>query len=167
MNVEEKNLNNVKVIEVDLEDRYDFVEKYNHDKVSLNLLDYLIKETKYVDKKTDIEIIITPEFANTLDLGTMLKNAIQEEYYNTVQDHYFNNIFQIVLFLLGIIFLSISTLIKKEVVWKEIFLIGGWVPIWEMIELELFNDIRGRKRKAILKKLCNSKIIVQKPNINK
>ena len=98
MNVEEKNLNNVKVIEVDLEDRYDFVEKYNHDKVSLNLLDYLIKETKYVDKKTDIEIIITPEFANTLDLGTMLKNAIQEEYYNTVQDHYFNNIFQIVLF---------------------------------------------------------------------
>ena len=58
---------------------------------------------------------------------------------------------------MGIFFIFLSYQINNEI-WKEIFLISGWVPIWEMIELELINDVKDRKRKRILLKLINSKI---------
>ncbi|MGN1302507.1 MAG: hypothetical protein ACI4VO_02495, partial [Clostridia bacterium] len=37
--------------------------------------------------------------------------------------------------------------------------IGGWVPIWETIDIELFSDLEGRRKKIILKRLLESEII--------
>lgn len=146
-----------KIIDVDLNEKNDFLERYNKNKVSSSLIEYLIKEAKYISKDTEIEIHFHFHFKQD-NFKDMFINALKEEYNSTINDHYFNNIFQILLFLLGILFLSLSTLFKEGVIWKEILLIGGWVPIWEMIELELFNDVRGRKRKFIIKKLLNSEI---------
>ena len=97
-------------------------------------------------------------FNNDLDIKEMLINALNKEYINTINDHYYNNLYQLLLFFIGIFFLSLSTFFEDSILWKEILLIGGWVPIWEMIELELVNDVRGRKRKNIIKKLINSEI---------
>ena len=43
--------------------------------------------------------------------------------------------------------------------WKEIVLISGWVPLWEVIDVELFSDYEGRKKRRIITKLLNSEII--------
>ncbi len=146
-----------KIINIDLIDKYDFLERYNQNKVSANFIEYLLKEAKYVSKETNIEININTSFQQD-NLKEMLINALKEEYNRNVFDHHFNNIFQILLFFLGVFFLSLAALFKEGIIWKEIFLIWGWVPIWEMIELELFNDVRGRKRKFIIKKILDSKI---------
>lgn len=48
---------------------------------------------------------------------------------------------------------------KEDVIWKEVLLIGGWVPIWETIDIELFSDLEGRRKRIILKRLLESEII--------
>ncbi len=148
----------LKTININLLNKEDFLEKYNDNDVSADFLEYLIKKGKNISKKDDLVLNIKVDFKNDLNIKDMLIQTLNKEYLNTVNDHYFNNLFQIMLFLLGIIFLSLSTLFKEDNIWKEILLIGGWVPIWEMLELELFSDVRGRKRKFIIKKLINSKI---------
>ena len=47
-----------KIINIDLIDKYDFLERYNQNKVSANFIEYLLKEAKYVSKETNIEINI-------------------------------------------------------------------------------------------------------------
>lgn len=42
-------------------------------------------------------------------------------------------------------------------VFREVTLICRWVLIWATVELEIFSDIEGRKRK----KLLNSEIIIK------
>ena len=148
----------LKTIDVDLPNKEDFLEKYNQKKVANAFLEYLIKEAKNVAKKDELILNIKVNFRHDLDIEEMLIRALNEEYINTVNDHYYNNLFQILLFFIGLFFLSLSTSFEDGILWKEILLIGGWVPIWEMIELELFNDVRGRKRKNIIKKLINSEI---------
>ena len=77
---------------------------------------------------------------------------------HNLKDHLKINILQLIFLFAGIFFIFLSFKIQNQI-WKEIFLIGGWVPIWEMIDLELFSDIRGIKRKKILSKLIESEIV--------
>ena len=148
----------LKIIDIDLLSKEDFLEKYNHTKIANDFLEYLIKEAKNISKKDELVLNIKISFNNDLDIKEMLINALNKEYINTINDHYYNNLYQLLLFFIGIFFLSLSTFFEDSILWKEILLIGGWVPIWEMIELELVNDVRGRKRKNIIKKLINSEI---------
>ena len=149
-----------KVINVDLQEKNDFLEKYNHEEVTNDLVEYLIKEARHTQKDDNIIINFNVLFNAEFNIKEMLIKTLKEEYLHNINDHRYTNLFQIILFLLGIIFLSLSTLFKDGVIWKEILVIGGWVPIWEMVELELFNDVRGRKRKKIINKLINSEINV-------
>ena len=36
-------------------------------------------------------------------------------------------------------------------IWHEVILIGGWVPIWEAIDIELFRDTKERKKEKLKK----------------
>ena len=69
-----------------------------------------------------------------------------------------NNKKQILFLFLGMIFIFISLQIQQAV-WKEIILITGWVPIWEMIRIELFYDVEGRRKRKIIKRLLKNEII--------
>ena len=100
-----------------------------------------------IDKKCDIDI----------NVSYLIKEGLEKEYRRSLDEYHNNNVKQIILLFLGIIF--ISTLIKDEFIWKEILLISGWVPIWKMIEVELFSDVAGRKKRKTIKKLLNREII--------
>ena len=149
-----------KIIEIDLNSKEDLLERYNNKRISKDLVEYLINETNFVSKKDSIVIQINNNIKADIDIAKYLINGLKDEYESTIRSHLKNNIIQIVLFFLGIFFLFLSTQINSSDIWKEILLIGGWVPIWEMIDLELFNDFRGRKRKRIIQKLLDSKIII-------
>ncbi len=149
-----------KIIEIDLNSKEDLLERYNNKRISKDLVEYLINETNFVSKKDSIVIQINNNIKADIDIAKYLINGLKDEYESTIRSHLKNNIIQIVLFFLGIFFLFLSTQINSSDIWKEILLIGGWVPIWEMIDLELFNDFRGRKRKRILQKLMDSQIII-------
>ena len=146
-----------KVIKIDLINEKDLINNYDENKLSNNLLEYIIKEALYIKRKDMIKIIINNKCNTKKDYKEMFINAFKEEYKNNLKIHNRTNIVQLILLIIGIFFIFLSFQINNEI-WKEIFLISGWVPIWEMIELELFNDVRDRKRKRVLLKLINSKI---------
>ena len=88
----------------------------------------------------------------------MIENGLKQEYEKSKKIYHITNIKQLLLSLLGIIFLFLSTLIQEDIIWKEVLLIGGWVPIWEAIELELFSDSEERRKRMILKNLLKTEI---------
>ena len=60
---------------------------------------------------------------------------------------------------MGVMFIFLSTKIDDSTIWKEVLVILGWVPIWEMMEVELFPDAAERKRRKAIKKLLKCEII--------
>ena len=136
------------------------VVKYNENKISNELIKYIIKEAIPIRKNEKIKIVINVK-CNTInrDCKEFLKEGLIEEYNKSIQEHKITDIKQICLLILGIIFLFLSSNINNEVIWKEILLITGWVPIWEVIDLELFSNTKGKGKIKIINKLLNSEII--------
>ena len=148
-----------KIIEIDLKNQNDLTEKYNKNSLSKEMIEYLVKQTILIEKNEKIKIIINKKCDTDVETTKLVKQGLQEEFDKNLLEHHKNNIKQIIFLILGIIFIFLSTLIKEGVIWKEILLISGWVPIWEMIELELFSDVAGRRKRRIIKKLLQSEII--------
>lgn len=148
-----------KIIEIDISDKNDLIDKYNNKKLSKELMEYIIEQAIFVTRKDKIKIVINKKCSIEQDYIKIIKEGLKEEYSKSLKIYHLNNIRQLLLLILGIIFLFFSTLIKEDVIWKEILLIGGWVPIWETIEIELFSDLEGRRKRFILNKLLKGEII--------
>lgn len=148
-----------KNIEIDLVDKYDLVERYNEKKTSSNLIEYIIKQTRFIRKKEKIKIIVNKKCVLEQDCTKMIREGLKEEYNKTLEQRRSNNIKQMWLLILGVALLFLSTLITEDEIWKEILLISGWVPIWEMIEVELFPDVDARIERRIIRRLLKSEIV--------
>ena len=48
---------------------------------------------------------------------------------------------------------------KNDIVWREIILITGWVPIWKMIEVEILPDVAARRKRRVINKILRSEFI--------
>ena len=130
------------------------------------MTEYIISQAIPSSKNEKLKIIVNLKCNNIdIDCVEFLKKGFLEEYNKSIKEHRITDIKQMFLFILGIIFLFLSTLISNEIVWKEILLITGWVPIWEVVDLELFSDMKGRGKIKIIKKILNSEII-KKDNSN-
>ena len=86
----------------------------------------------------------------------MIKDGLRIEYKKKLRNRYYNNIKQLVLLLIGTLFLFMTVIIKDNFVFREVVLIIGWVPIWAAIEIELFTDAVERRKRKIIKKLLKS-----------
>ncbi len=148
-----------KIIEIDLNNKYDLIDKYNEKKISNEIIEYIIKQAKFLRNK-QLKIIINKKCIIDKDIVKLIREGLEEEYARSLEEHNTNNIKQILFLILGVTFIFLSTLIDEGVIWKEVLLISGWVPIWEMIEVELFPDVDGRRKRKLIKKLLNSEIIV-------
>lgn len=147
------------IIEIDLTNRHNLIDKYNEKKVSHGLIEYIIKQAEETNLYNDTKIIINKKCHIEEDCIKLIKEGLQEEYNRSLKKRDDNNIKQLVFLGLGILFIYLSTLIKNGNVWKEIILITGWVPIWKMIEVEILPDVAGRRKRKIIKKLLNSEFI--------
>ena len=91
----------------------------------------------------------------------MINEGLQEEINKSLEEYRRINKKQIWLFVLGITLLFLSSLIREDLIWNEMLIIIAWVPIWKVMELELFPDMEGRRKRKKIKKLLNSEIIVK------
>ncbi len=148
-----------KIIEITLTDKEDFLDKYNKKKVTNEIVDYIIRQSMYVTKTDKVKIIINKKCRIEQNSIQMIKDALNEEYNNSMKLHHSIDIKQTFLVLLGIIALILYSITKDEIIWGELFLIAGWVGIWEAIDLELFDDACERRKRKTLKKLLSSEII--------
>ena len=145
-----------KIIEIDIVSKDDLYESYNRKKVSHELINYLMETTNTIRKKDKVEIIINNK---TEDKSlNIIKKGLEEEIKKSKERHKRTNIMQVVYFIVGILALSISTQIPIEI-FRELTIICGWVLIWTIIELEMYNDVAERKRRRLLRKLLKSKFI--------
>ena len=143
----------MKNIIVNLKNENDLYEKYSNE-VSNDLINYLIKEIRYI--KDDIKITVNTNL-KIENIDTLIKDGLIKKYNNLNRiDNFYDNK-QIIFFILGVVFIFISTFIKYEVL-KEIIIIAGWVGIWEMLGITLNTDSEIRLNRKQLKRLLDCKI---------
>jgi len=152
-----------KIVEIDLIDEDDLYEKYNRKHVSRELINYIIEIVTNIDDKHKIKVIVNNK--TNIDTIPLIKAGLKKEYKNSIKKYHTNNKTQIIFLLIGILLIFITTILH-DLVFKEIFLIVGWVFIWEMTELELFSDSDNKIRRKALKRLMNSEIIETQTEID-
>lgn len=138
---------------IDISSIDDVYEKYNKNEISKELINYIIEKC-YNEK--NIKIIIN----NKLDINIkpLIYKGLENEYNRIYLKYKKNNKIQIIYLILGIIILGISSIISENVI-SEVILVTGWVFIWSVVELEIFTDTTGRKKRKIIKRILKSEII--------
>jgi len=147
------------LLEIDIDNKYDLIDKYNEKKLSNELLKYIINQTIFTKKNKKIKIVINKKININEDSVEMIREGLKKEYTKSLEERNRNNVKQFILLILGMIFIFIATRIENRGMWREIILITGWVPIWEMVKIELFSDVYGRRKRRIIKKLLTSEIV--------
>lgn len=150
---------NVKTIVVDIDRKFDFLRRYNDKKVSEKLLEYLIDQIGMYKNTEKVRIVLNKRCELDVNTIKFIKEGLKEEYKKSLNLRDSNNAKQLWLLVMGVLFLFLSTKVPETTIWKEVLVITGWVPIWEMIEVELFPDAVERKRRKAIKKLLKCEII--------
>lgn len=145
-----------KEIIIDINNLYELVEKYNDNKISHDMVRYVIKEAMLAKKYDHIKLVINKKCKINKNVIEMLKVGLKEEFERSLFQYQSNNKRQLFFLCLGFILIFLALLIKERTVIKEILLISGWVPIWEIMELELYPDVYSRKKRKVIDKLLNS-----------
>lgn len=145
-----------KIIEIDITNESDLYQKYNKKMISNELISYILEITPHFGKTDELKIIINNGINKPCK--QLIIDALKKEYNKSVLRNSRNNWVQITYLLIGIVILFLSTL-TNETISKEVLLIVGWVFIWAMMELQIFTDVRGIKKRKIIKKLLKSEII--------
>ena len=144
-----------KILEIDINDKEDLFEKYNEKKISKELIKYIIDNTPKFKKNDKMKVIINNNLKDKMFVSELIKKELDSEVARNEYKFTYNNRKQIVYFILGVAALVLSTFINIEIL-EEIILIGAWVVLWNMVELEIDDDINYIKKKRILKKILNS-----------
>lgn len=149
------------IIEININDYQDVIEKFDNDKLSSELASFIYGQCMALPFNDIIEINIK----TTCNLSKIQKDNIVDMIHS-----YFGlevkkdlillkhqNTRYFLLFLIGILLIAISNLdfFKNVIVISELYLIAGWVAIWEVIYKLLFEDTKKRiklKRYKILSK---------------
>lgn len=148
-----------KILEINLSEPSDFLEKYNKKLISRELLVYIINQVSYLNSKDKVKIIIHRQCRMPDDYIGLLKENLRREYLFYQKRIHFDNILQVVFLICGFILLFLSHILKHAEILEEILLIGGWVFIWEMVEMELFTDSKHNHNCRVIKKILKSEII--------
>lgn len=151
------------VIEIDVFDEKEFFEIYNKKLVADSLINYLVDQTPNFKNKETLKIKINSKLTSDIDFEKIIVEGLKNKYQKSYQNHFRNTIIQLIYLLVGVLIIFASTLIKGEV-FREVILICGWVLIWATVELEIFSDIEGRKRRKKLKRLIDSEFIINRIN---
>lgn len=147
----------MKKIDIYIEKREDLVETYDKEFVSNTLIEYILSKAAYLKKNENAGLVLHVT-NQTKGCSDMIRRGLEEEYNKSIKRRDIINIRQLILLILGLCILFVSTLISTDNIFHEVILIGGWVPIWEAIELELLTDTKEKKRRKQLKKLIKSNI---------
>lgn len=147
-----------RIIEIDLKSKEDLFDRYNKNKVSKELIEYILSEITTYNKNDTYKIIINNSIKGQKEINSLIKEGLIREYNKNIDKYDQNNIRQLIFFIMGIIALFISIL-TDSVILKELADVGVWVLFWYIIEVELFEDKENRKKRNIIKKLLDSEFI--------
>lgn len=150
-----------KIININLKKAEDITNKYNDNVIKSELLSYLLDSAKYIKRKDKIKILIDNNTnLESNNIKKLIILGLKEEYTDSIRHHSINNFKEIIFLIVGILLLYISSYFDNNI-GRELFLIGGWVFIWETIELEVIYDNREKRKRFLLKRLMNSVFVIK------
>lgn len=156
-------------IDIYLKSREDFKNQYNSNELNKDLGDYIFKKASIskLTRKKLLKINIKTDFEmDEFEKNNMI-DMIRAYYGNSIKveliylkNMYFKNI---ILFIIGVILLMIAYFFENitDFLLPEIFIIIGWLAIWEMAYNFLFSNSKHYIRIKILKKLTNCYIEIE------
>jgi len=152
------------VIEININTYEDITEKFNNDKLSRELANFIYDQYAALSLNKNVEINIK----STCDLTEEQENNIADmihrhfglETQKSILIFKYKTKYQILLFLIGIFLITLSNLkfISELSTIHEILLIFGWVAVWELIYDIMFVDIKENVKRKKYKKLSKVKI---------
>ena len=149
-------------IQIYLNDKKDYISKFNQERISKELYGYIKNEVKLININKKINIEITSKFSLTdkekETLALNIKNTSEEEL-NDIKVLEEKVILKDLLLLLrGIIIIFIYFILKNTPIISEVILIIGWLFIWEAIARLLFAGTERKIQKQRLKQIIYSDI---------
>ncbi len=152
----------MKQIKLFIEKNGDLCEKFNDKVLSSDIGNYIEKECRAVKKKDKVTIsIVTPKELTDKeknDIEELIKNNYQslKKEQSIVKEYQIKR--NLILILLGVIFVMVSNIFEKQFVLSELFLIVGWFAIWEVVDRILFDGVRDKIKTERYNKLIRCKI---------
>ena len=149
----------METIKIKLENINKATNPFNESFLNDELDNYIINNCAHTHSKERIEI----------NISGLKKKEEQEQLQTLIHFHYqnkakqlkkidkYDDYFRLILLLLGIILIIISE--QLTLFLSELFLIAGWVVIWEMVYGILFTGIKRKRDYRLYKKLSEIKII--------
>ena len=149
----------MKTINIKLKDIEDATNPFNESFLNEELDNYITNNCHHLEAKEKI----------ILNVNNLSKEEEQEKLVNLIHNHYQNKVsrlnkidkyddyFRLILILLGIILIIISEQFTSLL--SELFLIAGWVVVWEAVYDILFTGIKRKRDLKVCKKLATCKII--------
>ena len=150
-------------ISICLNEKKDYINKFNQNRISQELYEYIINEAKTISLKGKINIEIKINQFTLTDLEKeQLSKIIKLTFEDDINDlMYFDNkliLKDLILLLIGIIITFICFLFKNLPPISEIILILGWLMIWEALDKLLFSRTENKIKIIRRKQLIKSKI---------
>lgn len=155
--------NNKKYIDITLNSIDDATSEFNNNILNEDLENYIYKESINYGKQDTIIRIKTSHDISEIDKNK-LKKMIKASFRNNIDENLLHikkaNIKRCILMIIGTIFVLVSELINYSgiILIPEIFMIIGWVGIWEAVYSLLFEDTKMKIKNKRYKKIIKSKI---------
>ena len=147
-----------KILEIDLDSTEDLFECYNKKKVSRDLIQYMVDAMPRLKKNDTLKVVINNRIKGNVKCAELIKKAIDDACARNDFRFHLTNMKQVWFLILGVIALLVASIVDWEIL-KEIVIIGAWVLLWDVVEMEIVDDINNRKKKRILKKILSSEFI--------
>lgn len=152
------------IIEININDYNEAILNFNHNKLSNELASYIYNQAMTMPFKQSFNLVITcneklsqKQKDNLVD---MIRSNFGLEIKRITVITKYQNIRQLFVFIVGVILIALANLkyIKDLSIIHEIYMIAGWVAIWEVIYNILFEDIKKRFKLKKYKQLTQARI---------
>ena len=145
------------MINIDINNLEELENSFNKKHINRDLEEYIMECAKLMPRGGKIELKINGNLnPNEQDNATNLIHGYYKEEFKQYHliDKY-DDYVRIVLLILGIVFIIISEHLID--VLSELFLIAGWVVVWEIIYDLIFTGFKRKKQKVFIKNYPNVK----------
>lgn len=150
-----------KILRLDIETKEDLFERYNGEKVSKELVQYMVDSFPRMKRNDKLKVVINNKIRGNFRCAEVIKQGLDEAVAKNDFRFHNTNLKQLTFLVMGIIALIVASVIDIDVL-KEIVIIGAWVLLWDVVEMEIVDDINNRKKRRILKKILSSEFIENK-----
>lgn len=151
------------IIKVILNKEEDYINKFHNQRISTELSDYILSESKAFKPNEKIEIHIITKNKMDSHKQKELVDMIRANYGMSVQEAYIisekSKMIDLLCFLVGIICLFLSMTLDIFPIVSEVLSILVWVLLWEVLYNILFDGLKNRIMIKHYKRLTKCKIV--------